>query len=221
MSAAEAKRAVTVREPGRTRRLEQRRERILREAERLFLQHGYAGASINEIVRLSGGSLATLYGEFGSKEGLFAAVMHSRARSMFDAGAARCPPAGTAREGLANLATQILERILREDSLALYRITVSEGARFPDLRHVILQLSFPNCLQGLGSALVELGVADRAGSLEAAEDFLTLVHGQLVFRAACGETISATRRERHAERAVDAFLLLHPRRDHHASAGRS
>jgi len=57
------------REPGR---LEQRRDRILKEAEALFLQHGYAGASVNEVVRRAGGSLATLYGEFGSKENLFA-----------------------------------------------------------------------------------------------------------------------------------------------------
>ena len=39
----------------RTNRLEARRERIMEEGRRLFLAKGYAGASVNEIVRLAGG----------------------------------------------------------------------------------------------------------------------------------------------------------------------
>lgn len=192
-------------------RLEQRRERILQEAERLFLRHGYAGASINEIVRLAGGSLATLYNEFGSKEGLFAEVMRTRARAMFDSEAARCPRGGDVRAALVHLATRLLERALRDDSLALYRIAISEAPRFPEPRTAILDLGYPNYLESIGAALVELGVTSAAASREAAEDLLTLVHGQLVFRAACGDAraITAQRRAHQAQRAADAFLALH------------
>ena len=63
----------------KTGRLEARRERFLEEGRRLFLSKGFAGASVNEIVRLAGGSLATLYNEFGSKEALFAEIMRRRA----------------------------------------------------------------------------------------------------------------------------------------------
>jgi TetR/AcrR family transcriptional repressor of cmeABC operon len=197
------------RAPGR---LEQRRERFLKEAEALFLENGYAGASVNEIVRRAGGSLATLYNEFGSKEQLFAEIMRRRATVIFDSEAAQCPQTRGARSALIALATRLLDRILRDDSLALYRIAISEGPRFADLREAILDDSFPTFLERLGAALIELGVASAATSTDTAAEFITLVHGQLVFRAACGggDQITAREKVKHIERAVDAFLVLHP-----------
>ena len=196
------------RAPGR---LEQRRERFLKEAEELFLEHGYAGASVNEIVRRAGGSLATLYNEFGSKEQLFAAIMRRRATVVFDSEYARCPQTRSTRSALIELATRLLDRILRDDGLSLYRIAISEGPRFPDLREAILKDSLPAFLERLGAILVELGVATGSHSTDCAEEFITLVHGQLVFRAACGggDQITAKQKVKHIERAVDAFLMLH------------
>ena len=49
-------------------------EKLLKTATRLFFERGFDNTSINEIVRLSGGSLSTAYQWFGSKEDLFAAV---------------------------------------------------------------------------------------------------------------------------------------------------
>ncbi|MGH8175339.1 MAG: TetR/AcrR family transcriptional regulator [Steroidobacter sp.] len=200
---------VEERAPGR---LEQRRERIFKEAESLFLEHGYAGVSINEIVRRAGGSLATLYSEFGSKEHLFAEIMRRRATVIFDSETAHCPQSRSVRSGLVALATQLLDRILRDDSLALYRISISEGPRFADVREVILEGSLPSFLARLGDILIELGVAGAADQIETAEEFITLVHGQLVFRAACGggKSITTKQKTKHIERAVDAFLMLHP-----------
>ena len=58
-----------------TARGEARRERLLDAARDVFLEQGYAGASVNEVVARAGGSLATLYKQFGSKEKLFTAAM--------------------------------------------------------------------------------------------------------------------------------------------------
>jgi len=193
-------------------RLELRRERFLEEGERLFLAKGYAGASVNEIVRLAGGSLATLYGEFGSKEGLFAAIMKQRAWRLFDWDSEECPRKPNSRAALMVFATRLLDRILFDDSLAFYRICISEGPRFPELRHAILGMGMAAYFQKLGNALADLGVASRKDGVAVAEEFVTLVHGQLVFRAACSEgaAISEKLRAKHVEHAVDAFLLLHP-----------
>ena len=49
-------------------------EKLLKTATRLIFERGFDNTSINEIVRLSGGSLSTAYQWFGSKEDLFAAV---------------------------------------------------------------------------------------------------------------------------------------------------
>jgi AcrR family transcriptional regulator len=193
-------------------RLAARRERILEEGRRLFLAKGYAGASVNEIVRLAGGSLATLYNEFGSKEALFAEIMRERARVMYGWNEAQCLENKPPRVALRALAKRLLDRVLEEDSLALYRIAISEGPRFPELRKAVLDDSFPLFLQSLGDALTALRIATPKDSVVLAEEFLSLLHGQLVFRAACGggERISARVRATHIERVVDEFLALHP-----------
>ena len=51
-----------------------RHEAILDAAETLFIEQGYDRTSLAEIVRRSGGSLATLYELFGNKQGLLHAI---------------------------------------------------------------------------------------------------------------------------------------------------
>jgi AcrR family transcriptional regulator len=200
-------------------RLELRRERLLEEGERQFLKKGYAGASVNEIVRRAGGSLATLYNEFGSKEGLFAEIMRRRASSIFDCPLLDCVDTKThgkktARATLTLLGARLLERRLSDDSLALYRIAVSEAPRFPELRKAILENNLPTFIRMLADVLTELRLTTRKEGVVVAEEFVSLVHGQLLFRAACGggPDISPQRRAKHIERVVDAFLTLHPER---------
>ena len=53
---------------------ERRQNAILDAAEALFLEQGYERTSLAEIVRRSGGSLATLYELFGNKQGLLRAI---------------------------------------------------------------------------------------------------------------------------------------------------
>ncbi|MGH8186288.1 MAG: TetR/AcrR family transcriptional regulator, partial [Steroidobacteraceae bacterium] len=67
----------------RSRQLAARRAQLIAVAEQLFLQHGFANTSVNAIVREAGGSLATLYAEFGSKEALFESVLSARAERFF------------------------------------------------------------------------------------------------------------------------------------------
>ena len=193
-------------------RLAARRERIMEEGRRLFLSKGYAGGSVNEFVRRDGGSLATLYGEFGSKEALFAEIMRHRAHVLYDWDEAECFKRKSGREALLALARRLLERVLEKDSLALYRIAVAEGPRFPELRKAVLEDSFPLFIQSLGDALVDLNIATRKNSVALAEEFLSLLHGQIVFRAACSGAagISAKCLAQHVENVVDRFLALHP-----------
>jgi AcrR family transcriptional regulator len=193
-------------------RLAARRERIIEEGRRLFLSKGYAGASVNEIVRRAGGSLATLYSEFGSKEALFAEIMRRRAHVLYGWNEAECFRRKSGRDALLVLARRLLERVLQKDSLAWYRIAIAEGPRFPELRKAVLEESFPLFLQSLGDALIHLQIATPKDSLALAEEFLSLLHGQIVFRAACSGAASVSPKflAQHVERVVDRFLALHP-----------
>lgn len=61
-----------------TSRGEERRKTLLHTAAQLFMERGFNDVSINEIVRVAGGSLATVYEWFGGKEGLYYAVFKER-----------------------------------------------------------------------------------------------------------------------------------------------
>lgn len=74
-TAATPARAATTTTPGRTRDPERSREAILDAAETLFAERGYGGASLQEIGRAAGVSRGTPGYFFGSKEGLYAAVL--------------------------------------------------------------------------------------------------------------------------------------------------
>src|ERR1700687_2838251 len=69
-----AARHVPKERPG-SRMSEARRQEIVRKAAALFIAKGYANVTIDEIIRLVGGSKATLYARFGGKEGLFETVI--------------------------------------------------------------------------------------------------------------------------------------------------
>ena len=51
------------------------RERLLQEAERLFMAHGFAAVSTREICTAAGVKQPSLYHHFGSKEALYLAVV--------------------------------------------------------------------------------------------------------------------------------------------------
>jgi len=197
----------------RARQLAARREQFVAAAERMFLRHGFAKTSVNEIVREAGGSLATLYAEFGTKEGLFESVLSQRATRFFPETHSRPRNGCEAEAELRILATHMLKRMLSEDSLAVYRICVHEGPRFPALRKAMLEAGMPDLLAGIGRYLADVAASNAMvidDGLLAASQFVALVQGQLVFRAACGDVPDGRARADHVQEAVRAFLKMYP-----------
>jgi AcrR family transcriptional regulator len=200
----------------RTRQLAARREQLIAAAEQLFLQHGFAYTSVNAIVREAGGSLATLYAEFGSKEALFESVLSERAARFFPEEQSVPRQALDAQAELRALATHMLKRMLSDDGLAVYRIAVHEAPRFPALRKALLEVGMPGLLDRTARYLRDLadrdaltiGKSDEAARL-AASQFIALVQGQLMFSAACGGEISARTRANHVNEAVQGFLAMY------------
>lgn len=202
----------------RDTQLEHRCQKFVEVAEQLFLEHGFAGTSVNQVVRLAGGSLSTLYAQYGSKEELFEAVMRRRAAALFtdiilviEKHRARTP---NVREELLRLATMIHTQMLSAGSLAMFRLAVHEGPKFPIVRHAVLVSGLDVFLQRLtdyfaGLAADKLQIADAA---QAAEEFVSLLQGQQRLIAACGDEARLTRarREAHVRRAVEVFLLVYP-----------
>jgi len=92
------------------------RQCILNQAQRLFLEHGYHGVSIRDIVQACGLSNAALYYHFGSKQHLFVEVFKDYVavlvQQLHEAGAGR----GSCRERLASMAEAHARFMLRSRS---------------------------------------------------------------------------------------------------------
>src|SRR3546814_12122601 len=61
-----------------------RRAAILEAAGQVFFEQGYAATSIDAIIERAGGSKRNIYSEFGSKEGLFTALVSESADAAID-----------------------------------------------------------------------------------------------------------------------------------------
>ena len=199
----------------RVGQLENRCQRFVEVAEQLFLEHGFAGTSVNEVVRIAGGSLATLYAEFGTKDALFEAVMNRRVVALFTELENLKSPLPDIRAELLRLAGQIQGHVLSERSLAFFRLAIHEGPKFPSVRKAILINGLKGYLAQLGKYFAALARDARLQIDDAelaAEDFLTLVQGQQRMIAACGDGARLTQKQRddHLQHVVDAFLRIYP-----------
>ena len=112
---------------------DERRENILQIAHAAFLEDGYAATSMSSIAIKVGGSKATLYNYFSSKEELFSAVIGERCRDfeemLYDADL----ETQDFRKALTILGERAVRWMLRDDSIATYRLITAECGRFPEL----------------------------------------------------------------------------------------
>lgn len=101
--------------------------RILKGASRAFLDHGYELATMDMVAGYAGVARASLYNHFSSKEELFTVLMREGSRDFV----ARATDVEEAEPWLELRGTA--ERVLSEacKSINMYRVVISESARFP------------------------------------------------------------------------------------------
>ena len=106
-----------------------KRDRIVRSAAKLFLDKGYESVSINDIINVVGGSKATIYSNFSSKEKLFEAVVEQMCSDVTLQIDTR--PIGTVEEQLTRIANSFLSKVLSPPILRFHRLMTSIGRTFP------------------------------------------------------------------------------------------
>ncbi|MCT2399825.1 TetR/AcrR family transcriptional regulator [Novosphingobium mangrovi (ex Huang et al. 2023)] len=113
-----------------------KRAEIVDIATRSFFERGYAATSMSAIAEELGGSKATLWAHFGSKEDLFAAVIDSQidtfARDIDEVLTSQIYSVPT----LHRFCLRFLDCLLRKNSIELYRLVLSDGERFPEIREM-------------------------------------------------------------------------------------
>jgi AcrR family transcriptional regulator len=190
---------------------ESRRAAILAAAAEVFLEQGFGGATLDEVVRRAGGSRTTLYEQFGSKEGLFAAIIAQQADIVVEPIRALADTSGKPEEILYAVGRRFMDVIMNPRGLALYRLVSGESGRFPELgKHVFK--SGPEAaathLAAYLRAQVKAGKLALTNTDLAARHFLEMVKGDLHTRALfnIGALSARSEIDRCVRQAVKTFL---------------
>lgn len=106
-----------------------RRELIMKTALELFMQNGYEGTNMTDIVAISGGSLSSIYKFFDSKEGLFAAIIEEKISSFYNEMGKQLnlPETVELEEFLLHFGRAYIELFGQPETTALCRLIISEG----------------------------------------------------------------------------------------------
>ncbi|MDD3469013.1 MAG: TetR/AcrR family transcriptional regulator [Thermoguttaceae bacterium] len=124
--------------PNTTSRGQKRCEKMLDVATQLFLKNGVAETSITEIVRRSGGSLATIYKFFGDKKGLFVAVCERQIRKRAIQVFSETLPPDPA-DAIPMILHKMHHQLLSLEMLQMIRMVLTEKKHLPDLHDEIIQ----------------------------------------------------------------------------------
>ncbi|MFE8118878.1 TetR/AcrR family transcriptional regulator [Brenneria goodwinii] len=111
---------------------EERRQAFITAAAQLFQEIGYERASMNEVAKRVGGSKATLYNYFTSKEELFESVVRTYSAGFLADAAAELTKPGSEALSIEQKLTRFGERMLQvltgdNQALQIYRVVVGEA----------------------------------------------------------------------------------------------
>ncbi|MFI4964479.1 MAG: TetR/AcrR family transcriptional regulator [Caulobacterales bacterium] len=188
-----------------------RRERILDVAQEVFLEEGFANASMSTIAARLGGSKGTLYNYFKSKDDLFNAYVERRCLWQQDEVFA-LKPGETAAQALLRIGRSFLAHVVNETTLRNFRLIVAEAERAPEIGRIFYDAGPKQGSERLAEFLASL---DAAGALDvdgdplgAAQHLLGLVQAPTFKGRLCNAIPDFTARQidDEAARGVRAFL---------------
>jgi TetR/AcrR family transcriptional repressor of cmeABC operon len=193
-----------------TKRGFERHEKILEAAKQVFIEQGYARASINEIVRRSGGSLGTIYKFFGNKLGLFEAFFQKITYEAFYDFEEKGLWAEDIETSLLNFGRQLQQMMFEKEALAIYRLVLSEqGTDHVEIQRIFMQYG-PHRLNKILTRFLTQQTQAEVLQLEdceiAAYQFVEMIKGPLHFQALFGEPVTPKQCEAVLNQAVSLFL---------------
>jgi AcrR family transcriptional regulator len=196
---------------GRTVR-NRKTDQILQGARRVFMEHGFEGASVDEIARAAGASKATLYSYFPDKRQLFTAVVEAGClRQGGGVALGRLDPDEPIEAALRRIAGEFGAFVLSPGALEMFRTCIAEAGRFPELGRAFYEAGPERARSQLVALLDEavargeLAIADTG---LAADQFAALAKARVFLATLLGQPIDPDDPElaRVADEAVATFL---------------
>jgi TetR/AcrR family transcriptional regulator, mexJK operon transcriptional repressor len=164
-------------------------ERLLNAAVEVFLEKGFAAASVDEIAARAKASKNTFYNHYGNKEALFEAVMRRKNTALLESIKAKVPEGLPLEDFLPAFAQLLYAEFLKRDTVKLVRVLHAEANRFPQLAN-IFERAGPSLAMKAVAAEFEKhmvsGYLRKANAELAAEQFIQLSLGELTRRVLMG-----------------------------------
>ena len=188
-----------------------RREAILDAAAEVFLEEGFAAASMSAIAARVGGSKGTLYNYFKSKEALFEAYVRRHCAWQQEAMFALLSPESDIREALTHFGTRFLGSVLSEFSLRNFRLVIAEAERAPEIGQAFYQAGPLSGVSRLADYIEQWardGQLTLADPLAAAHQFIGLCQNRLLKARLCNAIPELSEEDINAEVAAAVATFL-------------
>lgn len=198
----------------REHRSTSRRARVLAAAIDVFLTHGYAGTTMEQVAHRASVSKPTLYRFFADKEALFAEVVFDtldRFGTPFRASLQRLSTSRNIERDLNRIARDYIAMVTQPSVVGLRRMVIGASAQLPQIAAAYYERAPEQTLRALADALGQL---NRRGELrikhpsDAAAHFAMLVIGRALDKSLfCPDRpFTPQQLRRQARTAVDVFL---------------
>lgn len=183
---------------------------ILQAAKRMFLLHGYEGASMDLIAGEAGVSKLTLYSHFGDKEGLFAAAVQAYCEEQLPATLFESSPQTPLRERLVQIAEVFFAVATSPEAIAGHRMLCSPQLKESGVPELFWEAGPARLQQALAQLFAKRTAAGELAAHDAqlaASQFCTLLKGDPHARLLLGcAPPDADDVRAHLHAAVDMFL---------------
>jgi len=197
------------------------RAAVVDAARTLFMRHGYAGTTMEDIAALAGLTKRTVYNNYGDKDALFTQIVadvltyaESFARGLHEEFTVGVTGANL-RATLDDLARRLALGIIRPEVIALRRLLIGEARSFPALAAEYFDRAPGQVLEALAIGFEHLArrrLLRVADARRAAAQFAYLVAGEPLDRAMLVGTVPP---ESHviacARDGVDTFMARYGR----------
>lgn len=161
----------------------EKRRQVLAGAREVFLARGFDAASMGDIARTAGVSKGTLYVYFGSKQDLFAALVHEECAQTAERTLELGTGDGDLRAELITAGRSYIAAMIRPEHIATVRIVIAVGEKFPDISKAFLKAGLEAGVQRLScwlEARIGRGELEIADPELAAWQFLIGCHAPIV-----------------------------------------
>lgn len=192
---------------------QKRRDAMVEAAYKLFTEKGYMSVSVDDIIRISGGSKSSLYKYFGDKEGILKAVIGSLAEKMLREFRFEYDSSKSPREALTRIGMVLVDLALSENAINQHRQAVSHAKALPELAKLWYELGPMRTFDGLAKFLEKEAAAGRL-RIEKPVQAALLFAGMIIFRDNMRMLICLPRSKRSdlkelVSEAVDVFLAAY------------